>query len=297
MAIAARAVLLAAFAVLLAAVVVPSALAFPKLGQGCARADYPSGGQTVPAELCRPSGAGRAAPAVLVLYGCGRFGSLDSSLAHELPGAGIATLYVDYFAQTPPPAGGHGYCGGGGDAGNVWAAWHREVLDGAAALRRTSGIDPHRVGVVGWSLGGGVALDAAASAPAAGHGSRPFDAMVIYSSYDDGPALAQARRLPPTLVLSAGSTDAVPVSGAIALHRALQAAHVPERAAHLAARAAQLAGEARRARASLDDAVPASLPRRLGRQHLRIPANGAARRSHGLRAPADQGETENARAS
>jgi dienelactone hydrolase len=226
MAIVARAVLLAAFAGLVAAVVVPSALAFPELGQGCARTDYRSGGHAVPAELCRPSGARRAAPAVLVLYGCGRFGALDSSLAHELPRAGIATLYVDYFAQTPPPAGGHGYCGGGGDAGNVWTTWHREVIDGAAALRRTSGIDPHRVGVVGWSMGGGVALDAAASAPAAGR-ARPFDAMVIYSSYDDGPALARARRLPPTMVLSAGTTDAVPVSGAIALHRALQAARVP----------------------------------------------------------------------
>jgi acetyl esterase/lipase len=51
--------------------------------------------------------------------------------------------------------------------------------------------------------------------------------MVIYSSYDDGPALAEARRLPPTMVLSAGTTDAVPVSGAIALHRALAAARVP----------------------------------------------------------------------
>jgi dienelactone hydrolase len=227
MATGARAVLLAAFAGVVAAVVAPSALAFPKLGQGCARADYRSGGHAVPAELCRPSGAERAAPAVLVLYGCGRFGSLDSSLAHELPRAGIATLYVDYFAQTPPPAGGRGYCGGGGEAGTVWTTWQREVRDGAAALRRTSGIDSHRVGVVGWSLGGGVALDAAASAPVAGHGARPFDAMVIYSSYDDGPALAEARRLPPTMVLSAGTTDAVPVSGAIALHRALAAARVP----------------------------------------------------------------------
>jgi dienelactone hydrolase len=79
--------------------------------------------------------------------------------------------------------------------------------------------------VIGWSLGGGVALGTAAA-----NGTRRprlFDAIVIYSGFDGGPALAVARVLPPTLILSAGTTDAVPVSGAIALHRALDAAHVP----------------------------------------------------------------------
>jgi dienelactone hydrolase len=222
---AARVVVLAALVGVLAAVAAPSAPAFPKLGPGCVRADYASEGRPVPAELCRPPRTKAAVPGVVVVHGCGGFGSLDGSLAHELPRAGIATLYVDFFAQTPPPAGGRGYCGGGGDARNVWTTWQREVVDGAAALRRMRGVDARRVGVVAWSLGGGVAVDAAATAGA--HVSRPFDAMVIYSSYADGPALTQARRLPPTLLLSAGTTDAVPESGAIALHRALVAAHVP----------------------------------------------------------------------
>jgi dienelactone hydrolase len=220
--------LLVAIVAAVAAVVASPAEAFPKLGQGCVRADYTSGGRPVPAELCRPAHAEGATPAVLVLHGCGGFGSLDGSLVHALPRAGIATLYVDYFAQTPP-AGHRGYCGAGGDAPNVFTTWHREVIDGAAALRRTRGIDPHRVGVVGWSLGGGVALDAAASPAEPGHAPRPFDAMVIYSSYAEGPVLTQARRLPPTMLLSAGTTDAVPMSGAIALHRALEEAHVPTR--------------------------------------------------------------------
>jgi dienelactone hydrolase len=103
----------------------------------------------------------------------------------------------------------------------VFATWQREVVDGAAALRRTRRIDPQRIGVVGWSLGGGLALDTAAQRPGL------FDAMVLYSAYDRGPALQAAGELPPTLLLSAGTTDAVPVSGAIALHRALSAHHVP----------------------------------------------------------------------
>ena len=36
-----------------------------------------------------------------------------------------------------------------------------------------------------------------------------------------------AGRLPPTLVLSAGTTDAVPLADALALHRSLVAHHVP----------------------------------------------------------------------
>jgi dienelactone hydrolase len=229
MARAARVVVLAALVGALTAVAAPSASAFPKLGPGCVRADYASGGRPVPAELCRPSRTKAAVPAAVVVHGCGGFGSLDGSLAHQLPRVGIATLYVDFFAQTPPPPGHRGYCGGGGDARDVWTTWQREVVDGAAALRRTRGVDARRVGVVAWSLGGGVALDAAVASRSTGRGevSRPFDAMVIYSSYDDGPALTQARRLPPTLLLSAGTTDAVPESGAIALHRALVAAHVP----------------------------------------------------------------------
>ena len=272
MATAARAALLAAFLCVVAAVVVPSAPAFPKLGRGCARADYPSGGRTVPAELCRPSGAGSAAPAVLVLYGCGRFGSLDSSLAHALPRAGIATLYVDYFAETPPPAGGHGFCGGGGDAGNIWTTWHREVIDGAAALRRTSGIDPQHVGVVGWSMGGGVALDAAASAPAAGHAGRPFDAMVIYSSYDDGPALAQARRLPPTMLPSTAGTnqDAVPCRGSVATS-IVPSRRLSCRPSCTSGRTDGTAGRERRAGRGLGWTTPVALhalPRRIGARRL-----------------------------
>jgi hypothetical protein len=40
---------------------------------------------------------------VIVLHGCGGFGTLDQTLAHRLPEHGIATNYVDYFGLTPPP--------------------------------------------------------------------------------------------------------------------------------------------------------------------------------------------------
>src|SRR5690242_5837733 len=91
----------------------------------CASAGYRSGSGTVRAELCRPAGARGSVPAVLVLHGCGGSGSLDRSLAQELPRAGIATLHVDYFSETPPAHPGHGFCGGGGgrDGRNVFLTW------------------------------------------------------------------------------------------------------------------------------------------------------------------------------
>jgi dienelactone hydrolase len=87
------------------------------------------------------------------------------------------------------------------------------------------GIDAARVGAVGWSLGGGLALVTgeygAATTPVR---HSPFHALVVLSAFDEsGPVDA----LPPTLVLSGGSGDAVPVSDARALYRALQRAHVP----------------------------------------------------------------------
>jgi dienelactone hydrolase len=192
---------------------------FANLGPGCVRADFASGGRPVPAELCRRNGE-RAV--VLVLHGCGGFGTLDHKLAAQLPDHGYATLYVDFYAQTPSPTK-SGFCGGAGDRGgpDPFPVWVREVRDAAASLRRTPWVDPRRVGVVAWSLGGGVALGATVSR------GRPFDATVLFSSFSHGLAAATARGFPPTLVLSGGSHDAVPVSEAVALHDALVAAHVP----------------------------------------------------------------------
>jgi dienelactone hydrolase len=208
-----RLALVAGLALVLAA---PAAALSPRvfenLGPGCTRMDFASGGGTVPAELCRRDGE-RAA--VVVLHGCGGFGTLDHKLAAALPSRGFATLYVDYFALTPH--GSKGFCGGRGRASDPFPTWIRTAQDAAAALRRIPGIDPNRVGAVGWSLGGGVTIAAGQARPA------PFDAIVLFSSFGFG----DVGSLPPTLVLSGGSHDAVPVADAVALHRELLAAHVP----------------------------------------------------------------------
>jgi dienelactone hydrolase len=187
---------------------------------GCARHDFPSGGATVRAELCRARDPadGRA---VVVLHGCGGFDTFDHRLAADLPAAGITTLYVQYFDPTPAPPGGKGFCGGRGFGGpDPFPIWQRAVVDAAAELRRTPGVNPHAVGVVGWSLGAGLALSVAESSPHA------FDALAAFSAGAFGPVLEDAGRLPPSLFL-VGTRDAFPVSDAVALRDAARRAHVP----------------------------------------------------------------------
>src|SRR3981189_3149595 len=81
---------------------------FPHVA-GCVRADFRSGGTTVRAERCGPGTGARRA---IVLHGCGGFSTFDHRIAAGLPRYGISTLYVDYFAHTPP-SGSKGFC-------NVW---------------------------------------------------------------------------------------------------------------------------------------------------------------------------------
>ncbi|MGB2951865.1 MAG: prolyl oligopeptidase family serine peptidase, partial [Gaiellaceae bacterium] len=125
---------------------------------------------------------------------------------------------------TPAPSK-RGFCGAHGAIGAAFATWQRIVVDAAKALERTPGIDPRRVGALGWSLGGGLALVTAEY----GSGSTalrhsPFHALVVLSAFD---ASTEVASLPPTLILSGGRGDAVPVADAVALYHALRRAHVP----------------------------------------------------------------------
>jgi carboxymethylenebutenolidase len=208
---------LALVAALALALVAPAtSQAFPRFGAGCGRVDFPSGGTRVAAELCR-GGSDRA---VVVLHGCGGFSTFDHRLATTLPQDGISTYDIDYFARTPPQ--GHaGFCGGGrfrGRGSDPFPTWLQVVRSAAAALRAMPGIG--HVGIVGWSLGGGLAVAASAQS------SHAFAAVAAFSTGSFG-AQSTARRLPPTILLSAGSTDAIPLSETLPLYRALRAAHVP----------------------------------------------------------------------
>lgn len=195
---------------------------FPTIAPYCHRADFAIGRHSLRAALCLQSGP-TSVPAVVVLHGCGGFGGIDQILARDLPLHGIATYYVDYFGLTPPPTA-RGFCGARVNFEQTFRTWQRVIVDATNALKRMPGVDG-RVGVIGWSLGGGLALmtgEYGAGATPARH--SPFRAVVALSAFDVGRRVAA---LPPTLLLSGGSGDAVPVFDARDLYRKLVRAHVP----------------------------------------------------------------------
>jgi dienelactone hydrolase len=198
-------------------------LKFPSIAPYCHRADFPSQGHAVRAALCRQAGTANL-PAVVVLHGCGGFGGIDQILARDLPLHGIATYYVDYFGLTPPPSA-RGFCGARVNFEKTFRTWQRVVVDATSALKRMPGVEGARVGAVGWSLGGGLALVTGEyGAGTTPRRKSPFKALVVLSAFDVGRRVAA---LPPTLLLSGGSGDAVPVFDARALYRKLVRAHVP----------------------------------------------------------------------
>jgi dienelactone hydrolase len=218
----ARWALAVAVLALAAAATAAAAGPFPRFTQPfCARDDFTSAGTLVRAELCRSTRDAAAGRAVVVLHGCGGFDTFDHRLADTLPLDGVSTLYVDYFAPTPPP-GNRGWCSGGGGGGppsrtDRFTSWARVVDDAVATLDRTKGIVPAHVGLVGWSLGGGVAVRVAET-------DRAVHAVAAFSTGFFGGGRDSVPRMPPLLLLSCGRTDAIPLSWTLALYHAALAA-------------------------------------------------------------------------
>ncbi|MBL0372035.1 alpha/beta fold hydrolase [Rhizobium sp. KVB221] len=105
----------------------------------------------ISATLNMPSHSGPV-PAVLMLHGFGsskdEVGGMYARAARALADKGIASIRIDF----------PGFGKSGGDAGDTTVDQQLDAAKVAfAALRKTEGVDPTRVGVLGFSLGGGIA--------------------------------------------------------------------------------------------------------------------------------------------
>jgi len=113
-------------------------------------------------------------PAVLMLHGFGstkdEVGGLYARQARALADKGIASLRIDFP-------------GFGKSQGDTGATTVDQQLEAATAaldvLRKTDGVDPARTGVLGFSLGGGVATVLASNNP------RAVKSLVTWSSVGD----------------------------------------------------------------------------------------------------------------
>lgn len=113
-------------------------------------------------------------PAVLMFHGLGssrnEVGNLFADASEALADRGIASLRIDF----------RGFGESSGDTGAF--TLDRQLDDALAALdalTETEGIDPARIGAMGFSFGGGAAIELGAARPA------QIKSMVLWSSIGD----------------------------------------------------------------------------------------------------------------
>jgi dipeptidyl aminopeptidase/acylaminoacyl peptidase len=144
----------------LSALALASAMAAPyKVSEVVAY--IPNEGRMIPATICLPVGApGQTFPAVVMLHGTGsardEAGNGYKLFAPYMAERGIASIRIDFAGS------------GDSKADYVEYTWTSGASDAVAAaqfLRQFRAVDPARIGIMGWSQGGSVAMLAAARNP------------------------------------------------------------------------------------------------------------------------------------
>src|SRR5688572_26606067 len=162
-----------------------------------------SGGKSIGVEVFRPDSTGRA-PALVVLHGAS--GPLLGNHYIRQLGAGFAaegyaTFLIRYFDRT-----GTGYAG---DATirRHYATWSDTIDDAVGFVIADRQVDRERVGVLGYSLGGYLAVTQGARDPR-------VSAVIEIAGGLDELSRRRAKRMPPTLILHGERDTRVPVSEA-----------------------------------------------------------------------------------
>jgi dienelactone hydrolase len=148
--------------------------------------------------LVKPDGAGPF-PAVVVLHGCSGFSSVYTIMAERLKSWGYVALAIDSLG----PRGRGKACVSGGRDG--------QPIDAYAGLNFLAAqhfVDPDRIGLLGYSMGGGSALIAAERGLIEQVFPKKFRAVVAYY-----PAFCNGRTgnmVAPTLILTGALDDWTP---------------------------------------------------------------------------------------
>lgn len=186
--------------------------------------DYPGSEGETPAHIYRPEGGGRG-PGILILHTIAGPGPNVEAFARRLAAQGFVTMTPDLFSL-------HEF----GPEGRADHPLVLKDLDGALDfLRRHPAVEPSRIGVVGFSFGGRLALIAAAGHPdlkavvvhyaVASYQEFAKERPVAGRALQTRPAADFAPSIRAPVLIHHGLADrSIPASQGVLLHRALTAA-------------------------------------------------------------------------
>jgi dienelactone hydrolase len=126
-------------------------------------------------KLSRPAGKGPF-PAVVLLHGCGGISKRDHTWAEKLAGWGFVALQVDSFR----PRGYTRVCDSKDLIQYLVPKRVRDADDAKTYLAGLPFVDPRRIGVMGWSHGGSIVLNAVKTSH-----DNPFKAAVAFYPFCD----------------------------------------------------------------------------------------------------------------
>jgi carboxymethylenebutenolidase len=186
--------------------------ALPAAARAQARLTFESGGVPIAVERYE-AGSGGPRPGVMLLHGSDGPGPRYRAAARLLASAGYHAFLVHYLDRTGQSRASFA------TIGRNLPAWIATARDAVGFVARQPGVLPAPIGVLGISLGGGLAIATAQAEPRVGAVVNYFG--FVPSAFDPG------GRLPPVLVLHGARDRIVPVQNATALKALLEARGIP----------------------------------------------------------------------
>jgi len=176
---------------------------------------FESGGKEIRLDCFLPIADGRRFPAVIGLHGSGGGHASMADPASLLAEQGFAVYVLHYFDRT-----GTTDIDGLQTIFRHFPVWMKTLWDAVSFVARQPQVDPHRIGLLGFSLGAYLALSASAI-------DSRVQAVVEFFGGMPKEMKFFTRRLCPVLILHGEQDKTVPVEEAYHLQQILEKKHIP----------------------------------------------------------------------